>query len=649
MADKSGNLMATENAAESPYAEGVVGSIAPSMLIFDDGPAADDSTPKHKARKPTIEQIKKWAKADKAYWEPRNVRMLRHQNRVLMKRKPIQGDKPDTRIYLNDCKVLIEKIASMIARRSPRIEVPPKGEANYDAAQRIENALRWWTEYLNRQWQEGLHNPLPYDQGQSILLRGWVCERLLLNSDDEGWVDDTLFDPMNLYPRVSGKRITRVNHIYQSTVGELIEEFPDAEDRFAGQDEDKKVSCIDFYQNREPFYHAVIADGEWAKEPTELGYWPWIIAVAKGAFSHHEYPGGDADDVTANIGAGFLDAIEYIVDALQQFLSMLTAAAAKQENPPIGIWTNTEGDIRQVEIGAGDTSHLVTGDKVEVFEIGAKVGTLMPIISTLQDRANKAGLPSPMFGQGGELASGYMGALMMGAAEDTVWAFIKALQGFQSRRYEKMLQIYAKFADKGIPILSPSTAESKVLQKGKMVWGEELSVADIEANGTYVDVVYEDFSPQDRVALGNLAIMLVREKLVDLATARDKYLGLDDPGLINDKVLADMAYLSQDVVQARTKIELAKREMWPELMALLQAEVTKDKSEAEAKAMAQQIAQNGGRPPGAGPGAGGPGTAEPGPIGGLPTTAASSMAMGMTPAVPSDEEINARLMAGAGG
>lgn len=634
--------MAKESADESPYAEGVVGSISPSFLALGSGTPSDEEVPKAKHRKPTLEQIKKWAKADQTYWDGRNKRMLRHQNRVLMKRKALDGNKADTRVYLNDCKVLIEKISSMIARRTPRIEVPPKGEENTAAAQRIENALRWWSGYLNRQWQEGLHNPLPYDQAQSILLRGWLCERIMLNSDDESWIDDTVFEPMNLYPRMGGKRVKRVCHVYQSTVGEIIEEFPDAEDKFVGQDEDRKLSCIGFYENREPYYHAVIADDEFVKDVTDLGYWPWVMSVAKGAISHHEYPGGEVDDVTSNIGAGFLDAIEDILDALQRFLSMLTAAAAKQENPPVGITTSSEGEIREVQLGAGDTSHFVAGDKVEVFEIGAKVGTLMPIISTLQDRANKAGLPAPMFGQGGELASGYMGALMMGAAEDTVWAFIKALEGFQSRRNEKILQIYAAYSDRDLPILAPSTWDSTAVQKGKMVWGEKLSPDDIKANGTYVSVVYEDFSPQDRVALGNLAIMLVREKLVDLATARDKYLGLDDPGLINDKVLSDMAYLSQDVVQARTKIELAKREMLPELIALLEAEAKKNEAEAQA-------ALRGAIPPGAGPGAGGPGSAEPGPMGGLPTTALSPMASGQVQPVANDQEIVARLMEGMGG
>ena len=248
-----------------------------------------------------------------------------------------------------------------------------------------------------------------------------------------------------------------------------------------------------------------------------------------------------------------------------------------------------------------------------------------------------------MFGQGGELASGYMGALMMGAAEDTTWAFIKALEGLQSLRYEKILTIYARYSDKDLDVLAPFTTESKALAKGKMAWGETLSAQDIEANGTYVNVVYEDISPRDRVSLGNLAVLLVREKLIDLGTARDKFLNLDDPGLISDKVLADMAYLSQDVVKARTKIELAKRQMWPELLALLEAEAKKEQQEQQA----QQAPL--GLTPGAGPGAGGPGSALPGPIGGMPTQAISPAAMGLEQPVPNDEEINAMLMRGAGG
>src|SRR3989304_3233855 len=97
---------------------------------------------------------------------------------------------------------------------------------------------------------------------------------------------------------------------------------------------------------------AVVGGGEWVKEPVELGYWPWLVAVAKGAFSHQGYPGGTHEDVNEYVGAGFLDAVEDVRGSLQKFLSMITATAAKPENPPVAIFLQ-DGVPKEVTLGRG--------------------------------------------------------------------------------------------------------------------------------------------------------------------------------------------------------------------------------------------------------------------------------------------------------
>jgi hypothetical protein len=49
--------------------------------------------------------------------------------------------------------------------------------------------------------------------------------------------------------------------------------------------------------------------------------------------------------------------------------------------------------------------------------------------------------------------------------------------------------------------------------------------------------------------MGQLAIALTREKLISLETARDQYLGLENPQAENEKVLAEHIFLDEDVMR----------------------------------------------------------------------------------------------------
>lgn len=545
---------------------------------------------------PSIEQLTKWATHDQQYWAPRNERMRRHHSLYRVHRS--KAPEGQLLIYGNDPKVLIEKLAATTARREHRIEVPPRGEANADAAQRIENGIRWWRTDIRRAWQRGLHNPLDYDEALSLYLRGWLTERMMLAPNTPSFTNLMLFEPSNIFPHTMSNGIGRTWHIYTAARDEILSDFPEAKKLLDDYADDARLEVKAYYENAavtgDTFWHAVLVNNEFIKQPVDLGYWPWLMQVAKGAFSQHPRGWEDDDQIAAEVGMGFLDSIEDAYWDKNRVLTMLANTLAKQENPPKAVFTQ-DGRVVEMDLSTGGTTALVLDEKVQVLDIGPKAATMIPLLTSFQDQLNKGGLPSVMFGEGINIQSGYMGAVMQASAEDTLWSFVNALSAFKQARYEKFLELYSRFApiDTGMQMLSMGKAGST---KGRYAWGEEMTVADIQANGTYVDVIYEDIAPRDRVALANIAAMLVKEKIIDLATARDKYLGLDDPGLINDKVLAELVYLNEDVVKVLSKIKLAELNKIPELKAILDAE-------REAQAMAELKAQQQGamRAPGIGP------------------------------------------------
>jgi hypothetical protein len=232
----SAERAARDDSRQSPYT--ATGGSGASYS----GPSSGKA--KEKGRKaPTVEDILERAKEVEDFWEPRNERMQRHQELYDLREKPSEK-RGQMKIYPNDPRVVLRKVAGMSARRKFRIEAPPKGEHLADSAQRIENWCRWWERYTNRQWVQGLHNNLNYDESMSLFKRGWIATRVMLNPDDETFTSCDLFDPYTIYPKPRGRGYQYVCHIYEATVDELLWDFPDAPKSFKQMDGKHNLKVI---------------------------------------------------------------------------------------------------------------------------------------------------------------------------------------------------------------------------------------------------------------------------------------------------------------------------------------------------------------------------------------------------------------------
>lgn len=532
----------------------------------------------------TLTLLHKWAREDINRWQERNTRFQRDQDLYLLKKpEGVTARLQSNLRILNDPKVLIKKVARLIARHPPVIEVEPRPGVPPVVAQKIENFLYFWDQAQNQKWALGLNNPYRYDQAFYICLRGWICERTLLAPDSYGdgsgygisgdpadLFYNCLVDPANVYPKVSGDAICRVTHAYTATLGELRDDplfdlsksgLEDAED-----DTSLNVRAI-YWKNSQDggWYHAIVVGHGPASEtsggaivvkpPTELGYNPWTITLANGA-GFRQTPWDDLDYLK-EVGTGLLDESVDTFRYLNQMATQLQELLALEANPPVSLFSGT-GMPRSIKFGPGERNVLGEKDRLELHKVGPQMGDYQLLWDLLMQRAARAGLPPAFFAEyGGE--SGFSAAIMLAAGRDILFPFVEAVNTADALKYRKLLEIYRDF---GPPVPLPTKLQAQagigqILSGMGEVQSASVTAQDIIAQGTYVQITREDMTPQELATRINLALAMVREKAISLETARKDWLKLRNPHAENMKVLGEQVYLSPDVIRMLVPLALS--------------------------------------------------------------------------------------------
>jgi hypothetical protein len=198
--------------------------------------------------------LMRWGVIDRNRWEERNSRFQRDQDLYrLVKPDSVTARVTQDIIILNDPKVLVKKLARLIARHPNVIDVPAAPGTNGDAAQIIENWCYLLDQGINQRWMLGLHNPYRYDQSFYCVLRGWIAERSMLRDDPDQDDQDPMalfqhqvFDPVNIYPYAASDEVRRVTHYYWATAAELRDDpfFADQMDQWEQMPDETHGACL---------------------------------------------------------------------------------------------------------------------------------------------------------------------------------------------------------------------------------------------------------------------------------------------------------------------------------------------------------------------------------------------------------------------
>jgi hypothetical protein len=520
-----------------------------------------------------LEELNGWITSDISRWADRNTRFQRDQDCYRLTQPAELQAKIQTDItILNDPRVLVRKVARLIARHPNIIEVPAAPGTDGVVAQNIENLLYIIDQGINQAWMLGGHHPYRYEQAFYVVLRGWLAERTMIRADydeDEFAVDPSVlfdhqvFDPANVYPYWANNRLVRVTHAYTATARDLRDDpmFSKSLGELEDPDDNTLIQVKAVYWRDSAdggYWHAVTLgsghlmrgltnnDTTWVKKPTELGYMPWNITLAQG--SPYDQTPWDEIDYLAEKGEGILSDTVENHKQMNRMVTKLTELLSLESNPPVTVKT-TNGDIRLISFEPGARNFLAAKDSIEAHRIGPAMGDYQLLWDILQQRAARGGLPAAFFAEyGGE--SGFSAATILAAGKDVLFPFSEGVNQADALKYRHMLRLYRDFGpSKPLPSRTQRDGMGRVLSA-------DVSEDDIRRQGTYVEITREEMTPQELAQRVNLGIALAREKLLSLETARKDWIKVRNPKGENLKILAEQTYLSEDVIKALIPVAL---------------------------------------------------------------------------------------------
>uniref|UniRef100_A0A7C2ZYJ4 Uncharacterized protein n=1 Tax=Thermorudis sp. TaxID=1969470 RepID=A0A7C2ZYJ4_9BACT len=194
-----------------------------------------------KRRKPKIDEIQYRIHRATDFWSLRDQRMDEDLVLYRMYREEDE-DLPGEVVIRNLPWVLVEKASSILSKQMPSIDTIPPDNRYRAEAQAIEDFLRYAWEVWNTRWMSALHGPILRDIAHFLCLRGWVTIRVAYNPDTPSGeipVDLYVCDPRQVYPQLGTNGLRYVVHRYWATVGEILDEWPEASKVLQGRDEDE--------------------------------------------------------------------------------------------------------------------------------------------------------------------------------------------------------------------------------------------------------------------------------------------------------------------------------------------------------------------------------------------------------------------------
>lgn len=558
-------------------------------------------------KKPDLSQVQQRIEKAVSFWSARDDRMDEDEQLYRLSINvagvvPTEGLE-DALVVRNLPYVTVEKIAAIVGSEWPRFSVVSPSESLLRQAEEVEELLRFlWREW-DRQWRSSLHSGLLRDAAHFLALRGWVAVRLSYNEQEEIPVRVELVDPRAVYPLPGSTGLRYVAVRRKVTVSEVFDYWPDRAVEVLGDREDDEVVDLEAYYDE--VYHAVLVEGRFLQEPEEHGlpFCPWVIAVAGG--SPIRASEVNSQDWTAHVGVSAFHGVKQLYRQMNRVLTQLATEVARIANPPVLFYFDPlEGDEpRELDLSPGAVNVLIAPkERVELIRTSPNPSDLGPLLSVLREDIDRGSLPGVLWGAVGPETSGFAIAQLSRSAKESLAPVLLAMEQMVADVSSKALQILGEVHRRPVGMVVRDS-------RGRWVAGKAVTPETLEQVGYRVEVAYRDVTPQDRGAMAQVAALLTDRKLVSLRTAREEYLGIDNPDLENDRVLEELIYLDQETVRDYL-VPLALARFSPELFQIWFARQMREREAARAQ---QAAGQTGGRVP-----PGGPPGPPPGPPPGAP-------------------------------
>lgn len=511
------------------------------------------------------------ADQDATFWAQRDDRMRVEQEAFELSSitRPLGKEKLSAQeleaqnahaVVLPDPYLYTSKITSMIAGAGLRMNMPARSMDETVASQQVENFSRWF-------WKEWADRAILYQGGAIPLrtaahyacLRGWLAILAMPDSTDEEFPwRVTVPDPIHVYPRFTqstnpSKAMARVIHRYTTTLLEAKAEYPELESADAhvgvGYQDDEEVEILSYWDS---IYHLTIAlgrtvsgskdsvvrDSDMVLPPVRHGVRdirsrpvnPWIIVTPLGNLAA---PTTDGKPSTRMYGPGILFAMLETYNILNRVVSMQLTQVAKSLRPPKVLFSKQGVPFpEELNLDPDANNYMFLGDQdVKLLDPAPNQGNLGPLQTILEDRSNKATVPSIFYGHAGAVTSGFGVGLLANAARDILLPYTDAIQAAMRLLLRRVLEITYHITSTTHGTLEISAPQGFLQrQMGRVPFNPRV----IEITGTQIDVRLGEITPQDRAAVASYVNSLLASGVMDRYTARVE-LGIDDPLLIFER------------------------------------------------------------------------------------------------------------------
>jgi hypothetical protein len=600
-------------------------------------PAAQQAYPA--PPRPTLANVTTWASEDQSRWQARNDRMLEDQALIEFDNPHSEQDdaKKVARITRNTPWRIVEKISNVCGAQPPTIRVKNRRLDTREAAEIQEDFLYYWREEANQRWAGGLHASLDREKAWFLSARGWLTSLLGNNPHDQcfPWTF-TLHDPLCVYPREGVGGLRHVTHQYSASSSQIAFDFPQFAPELERHFEQKATqngrttgdtagvatphTVIAYYDSH---WWMLVVDGEEiTTQKHDYGFVPWQIVIRGGEPVRSSNSRGVEDAYhTRFIGTSAIEGIKVPYLALNKILTQMATEVQKAANPPMIInYDEDYGKPDEIETFEGRRIYLHLQESAKALDVNAIPPEVQHVLAALAEDINTAGIPPVLYGDGIPNLAGYAISLLNAAARDTYFPVTNAIELHDRMLYRRVFELFQRYGDAPVQFVGRVAGT-------KSNYGNELLPEHITQNGTWVEVVFKNILPQDKIALGNLGTQLVREHIIDRDEVRE-WIDVEDSVKMNKRVLAEMVTLDENVVKT-VLIPHALEEVDPGLADAFMELVVGP----------SQVAQQS-PPPAPGPG-GPPGPPQglpalpPGPPPGMPQGLAPGLGeMGLPPGLP---------------
>lgn len=405
-------------------------------------------------------------------------------------------------------------LATRLLSSMPRVEVPASGETA-DDEQVADRKERWLTAAYQRIYQQQRMNVLELLKWQSFVRGKHAFSVNWVKDDYPKAMRDRVFpilirplDPLNVGIVRNPLYTEYAYHKYCEKVCSIKGRYPKLD--YEDYDDDEEIDVIDFWYVSPKdgnIWNAILVDDKFGKKPTKTDYKHIPIVVGFGDVSNYL----DSKWAALPLIYPIIDLWKYQC----RLVSQIATGNLYYFWPHVAVMNDQGIDVGDIEIKPGQTKQYPMGTKFDVIQPRPD----LPIVNTLEQRVTAAmqdsTFPRVMFGDAGNIQSGYGVNSLSGAARGRINPFRENLEMSLQYANEIMFSCVEEFGGvKGVAVWGKDAATGSTYR-------ETLTKEDI--GGQYDNLVtLEPLVPQDTMQKETLGIRKVEMGIMSKQTYRDR-------------------------------------------------------------------------------------------------------------------------------